>query len=132
MSRIYIAGPMTGIEEFNRPAFFSAALLLTGKGHIALNPATLPNGLTQAQYMDICCAMIRCADAVYMLEGWEHSSGARAENALAEKLGLDIIFEEEYRARLRMDYATEIIMNAFPHLPLVEGEEVQGKRQGGE
>ncbi|HCM9689262.1 TPA: DUF4406 domain-containing protein, partial [Enterobacter cloacae subsp. cloacae] len=49
-------------------------------------------------YMDICLAMIRCADAVFMLRGWEKSAGARAENALAEKLEMEIIFQEEDRA----------------------------------
>ncbi|GAB7445300.1 hypothetical protein OUHCRE11_44740 [Enterobacter asburiae] len=48
--------------------------------------------------MDICLSMLRCADAIYMLEGWEHSAGARAENALAEKLEMEIIFQEEDRA----------------------------------
>lgn len=48
----------------------------------------LPNGLTQAEYMDICLAMVRSVDAVYLLKGWEGSAGARAEYALAEKLGL--------------------------------------------
>lgn len=43
-------------------------------------------------------SMLRCADAIYMLEGWEHSAGARAENALAEKLEMEIIFQEEARA----------------------------------
>jgi hypothetical protein len=38
--------------------------------------------------MDICCAMIRCADAVFMLRGWEKSAGAVAEYALARKLVL--------------------------------------------
>lgn len=96
--KIYIAGPMSGLIEFNRPAFMFTAEKLTGRGHTALNPAILPDGLLQAEYMDICLAMLRCADAIYMLEGWEHSAGARAENALAEKLEMEIIFQEEERA----------------------------------
>lgn len=43
--------------------------------------------------MDICCAMIRCADAVFMMRGWEKSAGAVAEHALAKKIGLEIITE---------------------------------------
>lgn len=92
---IYIAGPMTGLVEFNRPAFMFTAAKLTGRGHVALNPAVLPDGLTQAQYMDICLAMLRCAHAIYMLDGWEKSAGARAEKALAEKLRLEIIYQSE-------------------------------------
>ena len=99
MSRkIYIAGPMTGYKDFNRPAFKAFALKLSLDGNVVLNPAVLPDGLEQREYMDICCAMIRCADAVFMLRGWEKSAGARAENALAEKLEMEIIFQEEDRA----------------------------------
>ncbi|MBE8111916.1 DUF4406 domain-containing protein, partial [Escherichia coli] len=35
-------------------------------------------------------AMLRCADGIFMLDGWQQSAGAKAEYALAEKLGLDI------------------------------------------
>lgn len=96
--KVYIAGPMTGLPNFNRKAFNDAAMMIAENKHVALNPAVLPDGLTQAEYMDICLAMLRCADAIYMLEGWEHSAGARAENALAEKLEMEIIFQEEERA----------------------------------
>ncbi|WP_097332594.1 DUF4406 domain-containing protein, partial [Escherichia coli] len=92
--RIYIAGPMTGYENFNREAFHRAEEALKREGHTVLNPAVLPDGLTQPQYMDICMAMIRCVDAVYMLKGWQRSAGAKAELALAEKLGHAVIFQE--------------------------------------
>ncbi|KAA0547787.1 DUF4406 domain-containing protein [Citrobacter braakii] len=95
MRKIYIAGPMTGLPDFNRPAFKAAALDLSLQGNAVLNPATLPDGLSQAEYMDICVAMIRCADAIYLLQNWEQSLGARAEIALARKLELEIIFQDE-------------------------------------
>ncbi|MDA6694505.1 DUF4406 domain-containing protein, partial [Escherichia coli] len=69
--RIYIAGPMTGYENFNREAFHRAEDALKREGHTVLNPAVLPDGLTQPHYMDICMAMLRCVDAVYMLKGWQ-------------------------------------------------------------
>lgn len=92
MKKVYVAGPMTGYEDFNRQAFNDAAarLYIYDKS-TALNPATLPDGLTQAQYMDICFAMIRAADAIYLLKGYEKSKGALAELAYAEKLELEII-----------------------------------------
>ncbi|EHB5924097.1 DUF4406 domain-containing protein [Escherichia coli] len=86
--KFYIAGPMTGYPDYNRAAFDAKAKELTEQGYIVINPAMLPNGLTQAEYMDICLAMVRLVDAVYLLKGWEGSAGARAEYALAEKLGL--------------------------------------------
>lgn len=96
--KIYIAGPMTGIPKFNRPAFHEVASALTNDGHVVLNPAILPDGLEQREYMDVCCAMIRCADAIFMLRGWESSDGAVAEHALAKKLGIEIFTERQERA----------------------------------
>ena len=91
--KIYIAGPMSGLPNFNRAAFNHAHVFLGARGYVVLNPALLPDGLTQAEYMDICLAMIRCADAVFMLRDWEKSDGAVAEHALAKKIGLEIMTE---------------------------------------
>ena len=90
MKKVYIAGPMTGIDDFNRPAFFEMEKILNGHDRIALNPATLPGGLRQSEYMDICFAMIRAADAVVFLDGWKDSEGAKAEYAYAKKIGLPL------------------------------------------
>lgn len=90
MSVIYIAGPMTGYQDFNRDAFESAKRDLIQLGYSVINPATLPDGLTQQQYMSICLQMLMAADEVYMLNGWRKSSGAVAEHALATKLGMKI------------------------------------------
>ncbi|EPW2144903.1 DUF4406 domain-containing protein [Escherichia coli] len=91
--KIYIAGPMTGYPDYNRAAVNAKASELMAEGHIVLNPAVLPGGLCQSEYMDICLAMVRSADAIYLLNRWEDSVGARAEHALAEKLGLTVIYE---------------------------------------
>lgn len=47
MAKIYIAGPMSGLPNFNRDAFNLEAERLHTLGHIALNPAILPDGLEQ-------------------------------------------------------------------------------------
>lgn len=90
MNKVYIAGPMSNIEDANRPAFNLAAEKLSAAGYIVLNPAVLPAGLTEPEYMDICLAMIRCVDEVYLLRGWQSSAGAIAEYHLAYKLALRI------------------------------------------
>ena len=64
MAKIYIAGPMSGLPGFNRQAFNRAAGHVVRRGNVALNPAILPDGLEQAEYMDICFAMLRCADGI--------------------------------------------------------------------
>ncbi|EKG5741606.1 DUF4406 domain-containing protein [Salmonella enterica] len=90
MAIIYIAGPMTGLENFNRDNFNTTAVVLESLGHAVLNPALLPDGLTYGQYIRISKAMLECADTIYLLEGWQDSPGATAEHALAERLGLEI------------------------------------------
>lgn len=42
---------MTGYKNFNREAFHKAEEELKREGHTVLNPAVLPDGLTQLQYM---------------------------------------------------------------------------------
>ena len=89
--KVYIAGPMTGLPQFNRPAFIQATMNLSFEKHVPLNPAILPDGLTEADYMAVGLTMLQRADAIYLLTGWQFSAGARAEHAMALKLGLEVI-----------------------------------------
>ena len=41
--KVYVAGPMRGIPEFNFPAFFAAADKLRGDGFAVFNPAERDN-----------------------------------------------------------------------------------------
>ncbi|EFU9021520.1 DUF4406 domain-containing protein [Salmonella enterica] len=90
MSIIFISGPMSGMPDFNRDAFALTAALLRATGHTVLNPALLPDGLKYGHYLKICTAMLECADTIYLLDGWESSTGATAEHALAKSLNLEI------------------------------------------
>ena len=85
---------MTGYENYNREAFNVKSLELTAQGHHVLNPATLPDGLSQGEYMDICFAMIRAVEVVYFLPKWKASEGAMAEYYYAKKLGLKLVCAE--------------------------------------
>jgi hypothetical protein len=87
MAIVYISGPMAGHPGLNRPAFNALAAELRAAGHIVLNPAELPDGLRYAAYMDIAMAMVRAADVLVMLEGWEKSKGAAVEANYANALG---------------------------------------------
>jgi len=85
--RIYIAGPMSGLPDCNRLAFHTEANHQRERGHIPLNPAILPEGLTQAEYMACSLPMVMLADELVMLPGWRDSQGATAEFHLAMKYG---------------------------------------------
>ncbi|EJY8954015.1 TPA: DUF4406 domain-containing protein [Escherichia coli] len=98
MAVIYIAGPMTGYKDHNRTAFSMAATRLAAAAHVVLNPATLPDGLSQQQYMSICIPMLMCADVIYLLDGWEESAGARAEYAMALKLNMPVSYPSDRAA----------------------------------
>lgn len=108
---VYVAGPMRGLPEFNFAAFNSAAALLRELGWMVFNPAERdmatgfnPVGLLGtdeelAAYnfsirdalLDDTSWICRNADAIFLLPGWENSTGAVAERALGEALGLEII-----------------------------------------
>ena len=82
-SKVYIAGPMTGLPDKGRRAFYQAEGALRAMGFRVINPACLPDDLETADYMPICLAMLQQADAVFMLPGWQHSGGARIEHNFA-------------------------------------------------
>jgi hypothetical protein len=96
--KIYIAGPMTGLPKNNFPAFDAATALLKDLGHWPISPADLDrcfghdaNKLDDSIRRDI--EAIMQSDAVYMLCGWEKSTGAKAEHALAVWRGMAILYQ---------------------------------------
>lgn len=84
----YIAGPISGNIDINKQAFLNAADQLQSSGRVVLHSASLPVGLTEPQYMDICFAMIRACNEMVMLPGWRKSTGATAEYYYAKKIGV--------------------------------------------
>lgn len=104
---VYIAGPMRGFNNFNFDAFDAARDLLLAEGWNVISPADLdratgfdPYGslanpsrefLEAAMRRDV--EAIMQADAIYMLNGWQKSTGAKAELALAKWRHIEILFE---------------------------------------
>lgn len=90
---VYIAGPMTGLPDFNYPAFHAAAATLTTAGHVPLDPAR-PEGRegckTWADFMRAALRDLAEADGVAMLPEWEDSRGASLEHRIGIELGLDV------------------------------------------
>ena len=92
--KIYVAGPMTGIPEFNFPAFNAAAARLRAAGHEVINPAENEGGDTSktwAYYMRQDLHHVLSVEAIAVLPGWQRSRGATLEVAVARALGLPIL-----------------------------------------
>jgi hypothetical protein len=104
--KLYLAGPMTGIADYNFPAFDAAAKQLRAAGHTVFNPAEndRENGfdatgllgheaaehgfdLRKALKQDLSWICDN-AEGIALLYGWEASKGARTEVSLATALGI--------------------------------------------
>jgi len=90
VTTLYIAGPMTGLKDFNRSAFNDAEKKLRAAGYEVLNPARQPDGLDRREYMRRGVADVLEADGIATLWDWVNSKGAFAEVALAEAVGVKI------------------------------------------
>jgi hypothetical protein len=94
--RVYIGGKITGDAGY-REKFGKAETVLSKIGHCVMNPAKLPSGMEQGDYMRICFSMIDCADVVVLLPDWQESAGARLERAYAEKIGKEVVVADQRR-----------------------------------
>ena len=86
--KIYIAGKITGDRKY-RAKFREAAKTLEALGHVVLNPAILPEGLEQVDYMRICLAMLEAADLAVFMPDYQESAGAMVEWAWCQRTGKD-------------------------------------------
>lgn len=115
--KIYLAGPMRGIPNFNFPEFKRYAAILRADGHVVFNPAErdeeefgevicpsgdendfaklvgFDSGISIARNCFLADTnwICRFADAIALMPGWEKSRGALAEKALCEAIGLEVI-----------------------------------------
>jgi len=112
VKRIYIAGPMTGIRNYNFPAFFTAADSLRRNGFDPINPAEMdikegdvtvtypvgdPSGVValsptwdRSKVMARDLDAVRTSDGVLVLAGWRNSLGALDEVTCALLYGVDV------------------------------------------
>ena len=95
LTRIYLSGPMSGIPEYNFPAFDQAEYEIASLGLCPINPHRFSEEVfaefhakgiepTRHDFMreDI-KALARC-DGIFMLPGWQKSWGAKWERIIAK------------------------------------------------
>jgi nucleoside 2-deoxyribosyltransferase len=96
MRKIYLAGPMSGLPEFNFPAFNTEAARLRSLGFNVVNPAEINRpGEARVECLrrDI-PELLKC-DTVAFLPGWEDSEGARMELCIARQLEMLVVLAED-------------------------------------
>lgn len=113
-SKIYIAGPMTGIPQFNFPAFDAAALELRALGFTVVSPAELDDKSSRDAAMaspdgapgtgsshgetwgDFLARDVKLVadnvDGIAVLPGWHKSRGARLETFVAYLCGKPVVY----------------------------------------
>ncbi|CAI8818070.1 DUF4406 domain-containing protein [Pseudomonas sp. IT-P100] len=91
--RVYVAGPMTGIEDFNYPAFNAMADQLRARGYEVENPADhgIVAGAQWADYMAYDLTRLGLCGVIALLPGWERSEGAKLEVQIAHRLGMTVV-----------------------------------------
>lgn len=77
--RVYVAGPMTGLPEFNFPAFHAEAARLRTMGLTVLNPAEhgVVEGATWADYLRHDLAGLMSCERIHLLRGWSKACCTR-------------------------------------------------------
>jgi hypothetical protein len=99
---LYIAGPMTAMDNYNFPNFFKAERALVKMGHVPINPARHDKEVGFDETKDVVTqeylrtvmawdlGQVCRADGVVVLSGWHKSRGARAEVAAARAVRIPV------------------------------------------
>lgn len=87
--KVYISGPMTGIKDFNMPAFIKAANDIRIELDTPVLPVPFVEGKSYQEYLRDDLKILLDCDAIYMLDGWQESKGAKLEHMVALACGID-------------------------------------------
>lgn len=93
--KVYLAGKITGDANYKNK-FARAEAELINDGYIVLNPASLPEGLSKGEYMQICLKMIDVADAVVFLTDYADSKGALLEKSYCDYIEKKVLYAPKY------------------------------------
>lgn len=98
--RVYLSGPMNGMVNYNKPAFFRAAAELRCIGHEVWNPAETDKDAKGTEWSDFLrkdLASIVYCDTIALMPGWEKSKGARFELFVCYILGMHIVYANDFK-----------------------------------
>jgi GT2 family glycosyltransferase len=106
--RVYLAGPMRGLPEYNAPEFRDAAARLREAGHSVWSPleSDEEHGGSDAAAAEIAQTFARdlqallTQDAVVLLPGWADSHGACLERHAADVVGIPVFLYAPENERL--------------------------------
>ena len=98
---LYVAGPMTGLPEFNYPAFEDARARLEAAGYEVLCPTDNEEGDTPGAhpwqwYMRRAIAQVIEADAIAVLPDAACAKGALLEIQIARALDMPVASENQW------------------------------------
>jgi hypothetical protein len=106
--RVYLSGPMTGKNDWNKDAFFDASNYLMSECHASpalYNPAWFVDGIKSLGHKYAMCFSLEnlCKietedgltpyqyfDVLVSLPGWQWSFGACLERTVAEACGIEV------------------------------------------
>lgn len=110
---VYISGAITGVDNY-LDTFKQSESHLKSLGYETINPAKilsyLPKSTPYETYMNMSYEMLKTCDAIYMMEGWEDSKGARLELDFAKEHKIkELKLKESFEVRNNKKY--EIAMS---------------------
>ena len=102
MMKIYIAGRITGLPFHHvKVKFDHAERWIKSLGHNPVNPITLfddPENTPWDVAMDVCMVSLDRCDAIYLLQDWTESKGARREVSHALSMNMPILNEHNIKS----------------------------------
>jgi len=144
MSTVYLAGPMSGIPQFNYPLFQKVAETLRERGQTVINPAEMDDpavrevsmvsedgnfgedgkvaGHTWGDFLSRDVKIVAdLADEVCLLPDWETSRGARTEAFIALNVGKPVFeWSEVWNCPMRLH--PQAVMKAITKYTLDQGD----------
>ena len=96
--KVYISGPIAGYDIAERKlAFLKVQHMLESLGYEAVNPFDngVPDDANWRMHMKADIAMLIQCDAIYMMPGWEFSTGCKLELDVATSCGIHLMLESK-------------------------------------